>query len=477
MAIMEMSEYGFKYSGENKNAIENISFEIEDSEIVLIAGDSGSGKSTFLKSLNGLIPAIVEGEPEGERRLNGKNLEDTSMYEISRVVGSVFQNPRSQFFTLNSTSEIVFAMENYGFPRSEMIKRIEEIKAQLPIENLMGREILTLSSGERQLLAIACAMTLTPKILIFDEPSANLDYGNVMKLRDIFIKLKKLGKTILVADHRFFYLNGIVDRAFLIENRQMKIYRSEEDFKKSHYNTRSFNLFSMEIPFKKNDGDKTELVKLKNIKVGTILENISLSFYKDEITAVIGANGIGKTTLAKVLTGSIKPESGEVVTDEFPFYVMQDADYQLFGTSVANELEIGNGKIEEERKRKVLQELDILQYYDTHPFDLSGGEKQRLQIAIAALSESKVLIFDEPTSGLDISSMSRAINEIEKVSGGRSVIIISHDYEFIRKISNRIIYIEDGGIEEDFYLDCKTVDKLNEIFRKMEGKNEKQTEA
>ncbi len=470
MEIIKMLGYGFSYAHREEKVLKDITFSVREGELILIAGDSGSGKSTFLKSLNGLIPIIVDGKMDGERYIKGKNMKTMPIHEISHSLGSVFQNPRSQFFTLNSTSELVFPMENYGYSKSEMKKTINTLKKEIPIENLLDRDILSLSSGERQLLALASAMVLGPDVLLFDEPSANLDYGNVIKFSELLKKLKSLGKTILVADHRFFYLNNLIDRVFLLEKHKIKIYENEEEFKKADYNTRNFDLFQISIPFKEKINADMRLAELKNISKNNVLKNISLSFYKNEITAIVGINGAGKTTLAKLLTGSIKPDKGEIIIDKLPFYVMQDADYQLFGNSVSGEVELGNKTVDNNRKKEVLERLDIWKYRDTHPFNLSGGEKQRLQIAMASLSESEVLIFDEPTSGLDMKSMNRAVKEIEEASRERAVIIISHDYEFIRKIAHRIIHIDAGTIKDDFDLNKQTVERLNKIFIQMEVK-------
>ncbi len=470
MEIIKMLGYGFSYAHREEKVLKDITFSVREGELILIAGDSGSGKSTFLKSLNGLIPIIVDGKMDGERYIKGKNMKTMPIHEISHSLGSVFQNPRSQFFTLNSTSELVFPMENYGYSKSEMKKTINTLKKEIPIENLLDRDILSLSSGERQLLALASAMVLGPDVLLFDEPSANLDYGNVIKFSELLKKLKSLGKTILVADHRFFYLNNLIDRVFLLEKHKIKIYENEEEFKKADYNTRNFDLFQISIPFKEKINADMRLAELKNISKNNVLKNISLSFYKNEITAIVGINGAGKTTLAKLLTGSIKPDKGEIIIDKLPFYVMQDADYQLFGNSVSGEVELGNKTVDNNRKKEVLERLDIWKYRDTHPFNLSGGEKQRLQIAMASLSESEVLIFDEPTSGLDMKSMNRAVKEIEEASRERAVIIISHDYEFIRKIAHRIIHIDAGTIKDDFDLNKQTVERFNKIFIQMEVK-------
>lgn len=469
MALIEFQDYSFEYINGEIPALRDVSVKVGAGEVILIAGDSGSGKSTFVKSVNGLIPNIIEGEIKGKRYIKANDAENMPIYEISEIIGSVFQSPRSQFFTLNSESELVFAMENYGFSKKDMQLRIKELSGILPIGNLMDKDIFKLSSGERQLLALASAMVLRPDILLFDEPSANLDYGNSMKLKKIILKLKEAGKTVLVADHRFFYLNGIIDRVLLIQDGRLTIYNSENEFKSSRYNTRNFNLFDSDIPFKERTESGEIIASINNVNKKGILEGIDLEFSTGEVTTIIGSNGAGKTTLAKLLTNSIKPDGGEIWTESMPFYVMQDVDYQLFGTSVSSELEIGNEGIDAEDKDKVLAELEILKYRDTHPFDLSGGEKQRLQIAMATLSEAKILIFDEPTSGLDIKSMNRVVGEVTKLAKEKAVIIISHDYEFIRKVSDRIVYLKEGSVQKDFILCEETLEELNNAFFEMGG--------
>ncbi|WP_165443991.1 ABC transporter ATP-binding protein [Lachnoclostridium sp. Marseille-P6806] len=476
MAVIEARSYAFTYPGEEQAAIRDVTFRIGGGEIILIAGDSGSGKSTLLRSLNGLIPEIAEGRTEGGRFLDGKDMDGLSICEISRKVGSVFQNPRSQFFTLNSTSEMVFSMENYGFAREEMERRLREIERDIPIAPLMGREIFSLSSGERQLLALASAMSLGPDILLFDEPSANLDYRNAMRLRRLLAKLRSLGKTVLVADHRFFYLDRMADRVFLIGQRTLRCFASEAAFRESSYNTRSFDLFGADFPVRPRAETGECAASMKNVSKWQVLKSVSMELRRGEAAVLVGANGAGKTTLARLLTGALRPDRGTVEVPRLPFYVMQDADYQLFGTSVESELEIGRGKLPGGEKERVLREMNLWQYRDTHPFSLSGGEKQRLQIAAAALSGAELIIFDEPTSGLDVSSMERVSGEIVRLSESRAVLVISHDYEFIRRTADRIIYLKNGRTEQDFCLTEETVERLNHIFTDMEETDMEETD-
>jgi len=463
--VVKAEKLSFKYL-ESTEGISDINFVINKGEIVLLTGNSGSGKSTMLKCLNGLIPAITEGKLQGDIELSGARLSDLKMYELNERIGSVFQNPRSQFFTDNTTSELVFPMENYGFTKEKMKSRLEELVSSFGLEDLMDRNIHGLSSGQRQLVALASAVTMHQRILLFDEPSANLDYGNAMKLGKILDALKLKGYTIIVADHRFYYLNGKLDKVRFMENGFLKIFDNEEDFKNSGYNTRSFNIFSIDIPFNDTVHGTKKVVEMNEVSYKDILHDINLKLYKNEVVAIVGKNGVGKTTLAKLLCESYKPDSGRIEKSELPFFIMQDPDYQLFGTSVTNELMLVKNDLKQ--INEYLDYLGLGPYKNKHPFDLSGGQKQRLQIAMAMLCDKELVIFDEPTSGLDVNSMEKVSDEIRKLKDKSGVVVISHDYEFLRHVADRVIFMEDGTIKDDFNLDESNVSRLNNIFNKME---------
>ena len=392
------------------------------------------------------------------------------MHELNREMGSVFQNPRSQFFTENTTAELVFPMENYGFSKDEMDKRLSRLKKDFMLDDLMDRNIFTLSSGERQVIALASSVTMGQKILLFDEPSANLDYGNAMRLGRQIRKMKDQGMTIIVADHRFFYLNGIIDKALFMDHGHLKVFHSENEFKSSGYNTRSFDIFSIETAFHKHTESDEVLMKLDHVSYRDILEDVSIGLRRGEITVLVGDNGAGKTTIAKIFCKSIKPDSGKVIGKGLPFYIMQDPDYQLFGTSVRNELTLV--KNNREQIDACLKYLDLYEYRHAHPFDLSGGQKQRLQIGMAMLCKNDVIIFDEPTSGLDVASMENVSKEIRRLAENKAILVISHDYEFIRNVADRIVYLDKGNIRDSFLLQKPTIEKLNDIFHEMEEKKE-----
>ena len=467
--VIKADNLCFSYE-ESSEGISDVNFEIDEGEIVLLTGNSGSGKSTLLKCLNGLIPAVTEGELKGLLSIEGEKYSDLKMYRLNQMIGSVFQNPRSQFFTDNTTAELVFPMENYGFTKEEMQERLESLKKTFGLYELMDRNIFSLSSGERQLIALASAVTMKQKVLLFDEPSANLDYGNAMKLGRILKRLRDKGYTIIVADHRFYYLGGMIDKVLFMDEGKLHLCNSEDEFKNGDYNTRSFDLFSIDIPFREKENAGEVVASLENVKYKDILNDVNLKLNKGEITVIVGDNGSGKTTIAKALCGSIKPDSGKVDTKGLPFFIMQDPDYQLFGTSVKNELELV--KNDSAAIDHCLEYLGLSKYKYKHPFDLSGGQKQRLQIGMAMLCDRDLIIFDEPTSGLDVYSMLNVSKEINRLRDKAGVLVISHDYEFIRHIANRIVYLKDGVIEKDFILDEHGLSDLNNIFKEMqEDKN------
>ncbi len=462
--VIVASDLNFNYE-DSQEGISNVNFSIGAGNVVLLTGNSGCGKSTLLKCLNGLIPAVTDGDISGKLEVNGECYKDLKMHQLNKLIGSVFQNPRTQFFTDNTTAELVFPMENYGYSKSEMEEKLVDLCGKFHIEKLMNRDIYSLSSGERQLIALASAVTMDQRVLLFDEPSANLDYGNAMELGKIIKDLKQKGYTIIIADHRFYYLNGIIDEVLFMDNGHLKRLSSEE-FIDGDYDTRSFDIFSINHSFNKLNGHGDCVAEMNRVSYKNILKDISLKLYKEEVTVIVGPNGAGKTTLARILCETYKPTKGQVSIGDLPFFIMQDPDYQLFGTSVINELTLVKNDIDSIKES--LDELGLLPYRHKHPFDLSGGQKQRLQIAMASLCNKDLIIFDEPTSGLDVYSMKKVSEEILKLRESAGILVISHDYEFIRNVANRIIFLDEGSVALDFYLNEATLPKLNNIFINMQ---------
>lgn len=470
--VIEAKDLTFRYAESSTNGIEKMNFSVRKGELVFITGSSGCGKSTLLNLINGIIPEVIEGELQGDLFINEKK--DSKIYERSLFLGNVFQNPRSQFFTTDTTAELVFEMENYGIPAPEMREKLTHIVKKFQVEKLLNREIFGISSGERQFLALLTALIMDPEVIIFDEPSANLDYGNAMRLKKQIKNLKSSGRTVIVADHRCFYLRGIMDKVLLIQNKTVQTFDSESDFFDCDYGKRAHDLFSHH--YEKRDIVKSDVtgVSIRNLCYRDILKEITTDFKKNEVTTIIGINGAGKTTLAKIISKITKPDHGSVTTSGQPLYIMQDADFQLFGSSCLKELEISEK--DTAKNIKALQLLNLWELRDNHPQTLSGGEKQRLQMAISLVSPNEVIILDEPTSGLDKNSMNRVIEMLDILKKDRTVIVISHDYEFIRKSTDKIIYIKDSVLADSFYLEDEHIERLNKIYQEMEKSYEQSIE-
>ena len=423
---------------------------IHRGEVVVIAGESGCGKSTLLRALNGLCPHFYEGETAGKVLLGGKNCRDMRIGDISRMAATVFQNPDHQFFTLDVLSDLVFSCENFGVGPKEIERRLRSVTKLLQLERFLGRKLSALSGGEKQRIAIASALMLKTDILLMDEPSANLDYPSIEELRDLLALLKAHGCTIVVAEHRLYYLCGIADRLFLMQDGTIRrVYEGAALSSLSNDALHEAGVRGVQ-PLAKRTA--APLLSLADISFGyahgeDVLQGLSLDIHAGDRVALLGRNGCGKSTLAKVICGLLKERAGEVraAGEALPCgrrsravsYVMQNVDFQLFGSSVYNDLLLGaEGAADiDARIRKVL------------------GQKQRLVIAGACLLGKRVGIFDEPTSGLDYRNMRTVCSLIGEFTGeDGAAVIITHDVEFVMNSCNRVVLLEDGRIAEDFPL-------------------------
>ena len=467
--MLEFKDVSFKYKNSKNKVLDSVNFKINKGECILLTGVSGSGKSTLIHLMNGLIPTLYEGQLEGEILFKNKDLKDIESYDISKNIGYVSQDPRGHFFTTNTTSELVFSMENYGIPLYEMKKKYSELVNLLELEKLVDKNIIYISSGERQKIAIGCSLSLEPEIIILDEPSSNLDFHMTKKLKQLIEKLKTKGYTIIIAEHRMYYIQDLIDRVFVINNGKVKE-KTISDLKiNNEVPLRSLDIFNLELE-NISSKNKELLMEINNITYKNILTNITTTIYKGDVIGLIGKNGVGKTTLLRLLSNIMKPDKGKVVGKVIPFLVMQDMDYQFFTESVESEMKFGDADNDLEKINSLLMKLGLTEYKDKIPFELSGGQKQRLLIAISALANVNLLMFDEPTSGLDYVNMTKVSGILKDLSKNSALIVATHDIEFLYKTCNRVVYLDDKVIKEDFYLNIENKKKVNNIFINMEGK-------
>lgn len=467
--MLEFKDVSFTYKNSNNKVLDSVNFKINKGECILLTGVSGSGKSTLIHLMNGLIPTLYEGQLEGEILFKNKDLKDIESYDISKNIGYVSQDPRGHFFTTNTTSELVFSMENYGIPLNEMKKKYSQLVKLLELEKLVDKNIIYISSGERQKIAIGCSLSLEPEIIILDEPSSNLDFHMTKKLKQLIEKLKTEGYTIIIAEHRMYYIQDLIDRVFVISNGKVIEKTISELKSNNEVPLRSLDIFNLELE-NISSKNKELLLEINNITYKNILTNITTTIYKGDVIGLIGKNGVGKTTLLRLLSNIMKPDKGKVVGKVIPFLVMQDMDYQFFTESVESEMKFGDADNDLEKINSLLMKLGLTEYKDKIPFELSGGQKQRLLIAISALANVNLLMFDEPTSGLDYVNMTKVSGILKDLSKNSALIVATHDIEFLYKTCNRVIYLDDKVIKEDFYLNIENKKKVNNIFINMEGK-------
>lgn len=228
--MIELKDVSYSYS-EEEQIVKNLNLKIQDGECILLCGRSGCGKTTIGRIINNLIPRFFEnGRMKGEVYIDDKNTNQFEMYELSRLIGTVFQNPKAQFFHTNSDAEIVFGLENSGMESEEIIKSYKKAVDELNIQNLTNKNMFLMSGGEKQIIAFASIYAMNPKVYVLDEPTANIDKTTILKIREIIEKLKKEGHTIIICEHRLYFLKDLVDRVLYVDKGVIKQSFSGKDF-------------------------------------------------------------------------------------------------------------------------------------------------------------------------------------------------------------------------------------------------------
>ena len=461
----------------SNGSLKNINLRINEGEFVLLTGGSGCGKTTILRLINGLIPNFFEGSLQGSVTVDGFDVSHAELYDTAKSVSTVFQNPRSQFFNVDTTSELAFACENQGMAEDEILRRIDKTVSELHLQPLINRSLFDLSGGQKQKIACASVAVTGNKIILLDEPSANLDLRTIDELAGLLKKWKKEGKTIIVAEHRISYLWDLADRTVVLKDGQIirELSRSQMD-KISEGELHGLGLRSAfqqepdchpelvsgahsQEMLKKVQHDNDSFLTLQNFRYKYKNCYLALNIPKmqiplGKITAITGNNGDGKTTLLNCLCGLGRRSKGTLLykgktynrrgRQKLIFLVMQDVNHQLFTESVLDEVLISQAEENEEESRRILATLDLEAFADRHPQSLSGGQKQRVAVASAIASGRDIMLFDEPTSGLDYTHMLQ-IGEILRSlkAQGKTVIVVTHDRELIKECCDCEICLRD----------------------------------
>jgi energy-coupling factor transporter ATP-binding protein EcfA2 len=494
--MIRFSGVTLTYPNSERTLFENLNFEVDPGEMVLVMGHTGVGKSSILKLINGLVPHHTGGILTGVIEVDGRATFSLKPGALADVVGVVGQNPKNGFVSDIVEDEIAFTLETLGFSPELMRKRVEEVLDLLALAPLRRREISTLSGGEQQRVAIAAALVTQPKVLLLDEPTSALDPIAAEEVLAILHRLvHDLELTVILAEHRLERVIQFVDRVLLIRGHNAINFGAVRDVlavspiapplvelaktvgsAEIPLSIREFRRNAPEIaanveksPAKRGD----ELVSIKDLTSNYddgegifALKDVSLTLYAGEISALMGRNGAGKSTLLRSVVGQSPIISGEVrVLGEDPKelrgrdlisrigFVPQDPADLLYGTTVAEECEFSDrdGGVAIGTTLSIYRQLMSIPDLNSHPRDISEGQRLGLVISIILAASPRVIILDEPTRGLDYQSKRELVKILQLLATERdcSICIATHDVELVAELADRVIFIADGEVISD----------------------------
>lgn len=505
MEILAVKNLSFSYPDAASPALENISFSVREGEFIVLCGESGCGKTTLLRLLKReLAPA---GEISGEISLFGKPQSELDERASAAEIGYVMQNPEAQIVTDKVWHELAFGMEGLGFESEKIRLRAGEMAGYFGIDSWFRADTASLSGGQKQLLSLASVMALSPRLLLLDEPTAQLDPVAASDfISDIYRLNRDLGVTVIIAEHRLEELLPIADRAAVMEDGRIVSFDSPRavcnalgsrpisagfpaasrisaalaDSGKSPLTVREGRRFLASLDIRRGaslpdceDADGENAIEMKNIwfryerNAPDILRGLNLSVKCGEIFSLLGGNGAGKTTALKVLCGIEKPYRGKIKLlgknikeyrgNELHFHnvalLPQNVHDVFLRDTVEGDLRdmcrvLGYSAAQtEEKVRTVSERLGISRLFGKHPYDLSGGEAQKCALAKILLSEPKILLLDEPTKGIDAHAKLILRDILFSLKReGVTVIAVTHDTEFAAIASDKCALFFDGEV-------------------------------
>lgn len=486
MEIIKIDNLSFQYPVSLKENINNINLTVNKGEFIVLCGKSGSGKTTLLRLLK---PAISPfGEKSGNIYIHERDINTLTSEEVASKIGFVMQNPESQIVTDKVWHELAFGLESLGYENSYIKRRVSEMASYFGIHTWFHKKTCELSGGQKQLLNLASVMAMNPEILILDEPTGQLDPLSASEFLTAVYKLnRELGITVIISEHRLEELFDKADRIVVMKNGSIvtedkpqniekklredeellklmpsfvRIFASvKEDNKICPVNTQEARnwLFDKEItPVLYNEETKNgkTIIDIKDLHVkyekdgDSVIKGLNLKVYENEIISVVGGNGAGKTTLLSAIKNTVPKTSGSIKVDNTLKItaLSQNPEAMFLKNTVEKDLFDTNGKSEEEIKEIIdFCELDGL--LKSHPFDLSGGEKQRVAFAKVLIADGDIILLDEPTKGMDQEFKEKFGGMLKALKNkGKTIIMVSHDVEFCAEYSDRVGMFFDGQI-------------------------------
>jgi energy-coupling factor transporter ATP-binding protein EcfA2 len=505
--LIRIRELSFSYNGADKPALSKINLTIEDGQFVLITGASGGGKSTLCRCFNGLVPHFYGGRIGGKAEVQGMDILTHPPRELATKVGMVFQDPENQLVTSDVEREIAFGLENLGYPKNLIARRIEEALDTAGIANLRFARNNELSGGEKQKVAIASVLALHPEILVLDEPTSELDPQSAEEVLRLLERLNdELGLTVILIEQRLDRVVHLVDRILVMGGGEIIADGTPREVMGGDIDGLGIGLPPVIRLMRKLQGKDPPLnglpltvkdarLQLQKVLQGVktaefagggakaetvlnmdklwfsygeraVLRNINLDIDRGEFIAIMGRNASGKTTLVKQFNGLLKPTRGRVRLEGVDTrkstaaelsqkvgYVFQNPNDHLFADTVEDEIAFSlrnRGADEAEITRAVeqmLDEFELTRYRKSYPRNLSGGEKQRVALASVLAAEPEVIILDEPTRGMDYLLKKKLINYLDDYRRrGNTVIMVSHDVETVAECARRVVLLSEGRV-------------------------------
>ena len=462
---IRLKEVSFKYDGAKENVLENINLTVEYGETVLLSGVSGEGKSTLLSIINGVIPFVNSGEFSGSVEIDGKDVTKLKISERSKLIGTVLQNADEQIIYDLVNEEIAFGCENLNIASEEIDRRVERFTTLMQIEK--NAKTKTLSGGQKQRLITASTLAMEQKIIILDEPLANLDTHTAHILLKALRNLANSGYAVLIVEHRLDVVKNYIDKVMRIENKQL--------FTSTDIN--DLNSGIKTIPHA--DGSLPGEVLIKGEKLffaagdRNIIDGLDIEIRAGERIVLLGENGCGKTTLMRMLARLNKPNDGalsQTITKSKKAnnkwfskvgYVYQNPVYQLFMPTLLSEISFKAKS--EEIAREMINAFGLSGLEQRHPQSLSEGQKRRASIAAVCASEPTVLFLDEPTVGQDYKNLCKTVETVNKINKnlGTAIVTVTHDKRCAGALADRVLIMENGKISRqgDYRLADEFLDK------------------
>ncbi len=494
--MIQFDRVSFCYANQSRPALLDIDWCVPAGAIAVVTGPSGSGKSTLARCVNGLIPHFHGGSFGGRVVVAGEDTRSRSTASLSRRVGFVAQVPESQTITDRVEDEIAFGPQNLGLSRQALRLGVEETIDLLGLNHLRHRMLGTLSGGERQRVVIAAAMAMRPDVLVLDEPTSQLDPTSVDEILSSLRRLNdELATTILLVEHRLDRVLGMADQLLVLDRsgrieiggparrvvcqipgpplvqaaRMLRWQPTPVTVREARQFARHHTIGPREG--KTNRTARTNrhpVVGFERVSFGydrqSVLDQVSTTFEAGSLTAIMGRNGSGKTSLLKLVNGLARPVSGRVVVEGDDItgrsttdlaraiaYLPQNAGTLLFNDSVEAELRftLRQRRVEDDIPA-MLARLELTGLAKRNPLDLSGGERLRAALAAILIGRPRILLLDEPTRGLD-STMKAMLGKLlrQRADDGVAVILATHDVDMVAEIADRVIILGDGEIVAD----------------------------